>query len=101
MRAAHIALFLIASRGDAALRRSVIGLAGSTVLGTGLLLAAALAGGGRVALWALALASTWPARTSSAPTAGSSCPGTSPSATARSCIIALGESIAEIGVPRT
>jgi low temperature requirement protein LtrA len=56
VRAAHIALFTIASREDAQLRRSVIGLAGSTALGVGLLVAAAFAGGAvQIGLWALAL----------------------------------------------
>jgi low temperature requirement protein LtrA len=56
VRAAHIALFMIASRDDPALRRSVLGLAGGSALGVGLLLLASgtdgwLQGG----LWALAL----------------------------------------------
>jgi low temperature requirement protein LtrA len=56
VRAAHIALFLLASRGDAALRRSVAGLAAGTAIGVGLLIAAAIAGGGlRLGLWGLAL----------------------------------------------
>lgn len=56
VRAAHIVLFTIASREDAQLRKSVIGLAGSTALGAGLLVAAAFAGGGvQIGLWALAL----------------------------------------------
>jgi low temperature requirement protein LtrA len=41
VRIAHIALFVIASRDDPDLRKSVIGLAGSTAIGVGLLLAAA------------------------------------------------------------
>ena len=57
VRVAHIALFVVASRDDRALRRSVIGLAVGTAIGTGLLIAAALAGGAvKPALWALALA---------------------------------------------
>src|SRR6202035_3359206 len=36
VRAAHIALFMIASREDANLRHSVLGLAGSTAIGVGL-----------------------------------------------------------------
>jgi low temperature requirement protein LtrA len=57
VRGAHIALFTIASRDDAQLRQSVVGLGGSTALGVGLLLAAAFAGGAvQIALWALALA---------------------------------------------
>jgi low temperature requirement protein LtrA len=57
VRAAHIALFAIASREDPQLRRSVIGLAGSTALGVALLVAAAFVGGAvQIGLWALALA---------------------------------------------
>lgn len=56
VRVAHIVLFLVASRGDPALRRSVIGLAGSTAIGTGLLVVAAFTDGLlQGALWALAL----------------------------------------------
>jgi low temperature requirement protein LtrA len=56
VRAAHIVLFTIASREDAQLRRSVLGLAGSTAVGVALIAAAAFAGGApRIALWALAL----------------------------------------------
>jgi low temperature requirement protein LtrA len=56
VRAAHIALFTIASREDSGLRRSVIGLSGSTSLGVGLLLAAAFTGGAlQLSLWGLAL----------------------------------------------
>jgi low temperature requirement protein LtrA len=58
VRAAHIALFLIASRDDAQLRHSVLGLAVSTAIGVGLLFAAALARGGgapQLGLWGAAL----------------------------------------------
>jgi low temperature requirement protein LtrA len=56
VRAAHITLFVIASREDVELRRSVIGLAGSTAIGVGLLIGAAFAGGAlRLGLWGLAL----------------------------------------------
>jgi len=56
VRAAHIALFLLASRGDPDLRRSVNGLAASTAVAIGLLVAAALAAGAlRLGLWGLAL----------------------------------------------
>ncbi len=56
VRAAHIALFMIASRDDPGLRHSVLGLAVSTAIGVGLLLAAAFAGGTlQLALWGLAL----------------------------------------------
>jgi low temperature requirement protein LtrA len=56
VRAAHIGLFLLASRHDGALRSSVLGLALSTAVGVGLLLGAGFARGGlQLALWALAL----------------------------------------------
>jgi low temperature requirement protein LtrA len=57
VRAAHIGLFGLASRDDPALRRSVSGLAVSTAIGVGLLVAAALAGSGpRLLLWCAAVA---------------------------------------------
>jgi low temperature requirement protein LtrA len=57
VRAAHIALFSLAAREDARLRRSVRALAGSTALGVGLLvLGAALGGGAQLGVWGLALA---------------------------------------------
>ena len=56
VRAAHILLFLLASREDEALRRSVLGLALSTAIGSGLLLAAALVSEPlRLVLWGVAL----------------------------------------------
>jgi low temperature requirement protein LtrA len=56
VRTAHIALFMLASPDDDALRHSVLGLAASTVIAVGLLIAAsALDGLAQGALWALAL----------------------------------------------
>ena len=56
VRAAHIALFTIASRDDPALRRSVTGLAVSTAIGVGLLVAASATDGAlQGGLWTLAL----------------------------------------------
>lgn len=56
VRAAHIVLFLLASREDPALRHSVNGLAASTAIGVGLLLIAAFTSGGvQLGLWGLAL----------------------------------------------
>jgi low temperature requirement protein LtrA len=56
VRVAHIILFLIAARDDPDLHRSVLGLAISTALGVGLLLAAAFTDGGvQYALWIVAL----------------------------------------------
>jgi low temperature requirement protein LtrA len=56
VRGAHIALFVVASRDERELRRSVIGLAGSTAVGVGLLLVAAFAGGAaRGVIWGVAI----------------------------------------------
>jgi low temperature requirement protein LtrA len=56
VRGAHIVLFVLASRYDADLRRSVNGLAASTAIGVGLIFAAAFAGGAlQLGLWGLAL----------------------------------------------
>jgi low temperature requirement protein LtrA len=56
VRAGHIALFLLASRDDAALRRSVIGLAASTAVAVGLLVgASSLDGLAQAGLWVLAI----------------------------------------------
>jgi low temperature requirement protein LtrA len=56
VRAAHIALFVLASRDDPNLRHSVAGLATSTAIGVGLLIAASfLDGVDQAGLWALAL----------------------------------------------
>jgi low temperature requirement protein LtrA len=56
VRGAHIALFLLASRDDPALRRSVVGLAASTAVGVGLLVGAAFAGGAaRLGIWGVAV----------------------------------------------
>jgi low temperature requirement protein LtrA len=56
VRAAHIVLFLVASRDDPDLRRSTLGLAGGTAVGVGLLVAASFASGPlQGAIWGLAL----------------------------------------------
>jgi low temperature requirement protein LtrA len=56
VRGAHIMLFVLASRDDRSLRHSVLGLAGSTAVGVGLLVVAAFTHGGlQIGLWALAL----------------------------------------------
>jgi low temperature requirement protein LtrA len=57
VRAGHIALFVLASRDDPALRRSVVGLAVSTAIGVGLLVGGSfLEPGGQAAVWGIALA---------------------------------------------
>jgi low temperature requirement protein LtrA len=56
VRAAHIALFVLASRDDRDLRHSVGTLTVSTTIGVGLLLAGALLGGtGQAVIWVFAL----------------------------------------------
>jgi low temperature requirement protein LtrA len=56
VRTAHIVLFMLASRYDAELRHSVLGLAVSTAISVALLLAAAFTSGGvQLGLWGLAL----------------------------------------------
>jgi low temperature requirement protein LtrA len=56
VRIAHIGLFLIASRDDPQLRRSVTGLATSTAIGVSLLTAAAAADGAlQASLWGIAI----------------------------------------------
>jgi low temperature requirement protein LtrA len=57
VRAAHILLYVLASRDDPGLRRSVVGLSRSTAVGVGLLIGASFAGGGlQLGIWALAVA---------------------------------------------
>lgn len=53
VRGAHIMLFRVASREDPDLRHSVTGLAASTAIGVGLLVAAAFADAGSAAQWTL------------------------------------------------
>jgi low temperature requirement protein LtrA len=56
VRAAHIVLFMLASRYDAELRSSVLGLAASTAIAVGLLFVAAFTSGAvQLGLWSLAL----------------------------------------------
>jgi low temperature requirement protein LtrA len=56
VRGAHIALFILASRDDPALRRSVTSLAISTAIGVGFLVGASFLDGlGQTVLWMLAL----------------------------------------------
>ncbi len=83
VRVAHIFLFMLASRDDPNLRRSVIGLAISTALGVAILVAASFLDGlpaGR-AVGPGDRRSTWAGPTSSGRMAGSSRRRTSPSAT--------------------
>jgi low temperature requirement protein LtrA len=55
VRALHIGLFILGSRDDPGLRSSVIGLAGSTALGCGLLIVGSFLGSWQAWVWLLAL----------------------------------------------
>jgi low temperature requirement protein LtrA len=60
VRAAHIALFVLASRDDPSLRRSVLDLAITTSIAVGLLMGASLLDGlEQAGLWVLAIAVDW------------------------------------------
>jgi low temperature requirement protein LtrA len=60
VRGAHIALFIIASRDDPLLRRSVVSLAISSAIGVGLLIGASfLEGAAQAGLWGLAILLDW------------------------------------------
>jgi low temperature requirement protein LtrA len=98
VRGAHIALFLLASRDDAALRRSVVGLAGSTAVGVGLLFAAALAAGAtRLGIWGIAVVLDIGAPLLFGADGWKLVPGHFAERHGAIIIIALGESIVAIG----
>lgn len=102
VRGAHIMLFMLASREDTALRRSVVGLAVSTAIGVGLLaLAAAVGGGPGVALWALALSLDMAGPYLFGSDGWRIVPGHFAERHGLVVIIALGESIVAIGVGST
>ena len=99
VRAAHIALFLLASRDDPALRRSVWGLAVGTAIGVGLLVGASfLDGFAQGALWALALALDMSGPYLFGSEGWKLVPGHFAERHGLIIIIALGESIVAIGV---
>jgi low temperature requirement protein LtrA len=100
VRAAHIALFMIASREDPALRRSVLtGLAGSTAIGAGLLVAASFADGTlQGGLWTLALLLDMSGPFVFGSEGWKLVPGHFAERHGLIVIIALGESIVAIGV---
>jgi low temperature requirement protein LtrA len=83
VRFGQIALFILASRDEPALRTSVTGLAGGTAVGCGLLVVGALFEDPNLqaAIWAVALALDMLEPFRSAQRAGSCTPATSPSAT--------------------
>ena len=99
VRVAHLVLFAVASRGDAALRRSVTSLAGSTAIGVGILLAASAADGAlQGGLWALALLFDMAGPSFFGVEGWKVVPGHFAERHGLIVIIALGESIVAIGV---
>src|SRR5215211_5172895 len=98
-RAAHIALFLIASRDDPPLRSSVNGLAGSTAIGVALLfVASTLDGTAQAAVWAVALVLDFGGPFLFGVEGWRLVPGHFAERHGLIMIIALGESIVAIGV---
>jgi low temperature requirement protein LtrA len=99
VRMAHIALFLLASRDDPALRSSVIGLAVSTVAGAGLLIGASFAQVEvQEGLWGLALVLDWGGPYLFGAAGWKLVPGHFAERHGAVVIIALGESIVAIGI---
>ncbi len=99
VRFAHIALFVLASRDDAALRHSVVGLAVSTAIGVGVLVTGSLFGGdARTAVWATALVFDMAGPLIIEPSGWRLVPGHFAERHGLILIVALGESIVAIGV---
>jgi low temperature requirement protein LtrA len=99
VRTAHIVLFMLASREDAELRHSVIGLAVSTAIGAGLLFLAAFTSGGvQLGLWGLALVLDAGGPFLFGADGWKLVPGHFAERHGAIVIIALGESIVSIGV---
>ena len=99
VRAAHIALFVLASRDDPGLRHSVIGLAASTAVGVGVLtVGALLEGNARTAVWAVALVFDMGGPLVIDPSGWRLVPGHFAERHGLIIIVALGESIVAIGV---
>jgi low temperature requirement protein LtrA len=99
VRYGQIVLFVVASRDDPALRKSVVGLAGSTTLGVGLLAGAALVDGWvQGLLWVLAIALDMGGPFFFGSEGWKLVPGHFAERHGLIVIIALGESIVAIGV---
>ena len=99
VRSAHIALFMLASPDDDALRHSVLGLAASTAIAVGLLVAASVSDGlAQGALWALALVLDMAGPYFFGSEGWKLVPGHFAERHGLIVIIALGESIVAIGV---
>jgi low temperature requirement protein LtrA len=99
VRAAHIVLFVLASRDDPALRHSVAGLAASTAIGVGaLVLGSQFDGAARTAVWAVALVFDMSGPLVIDPSGWRLIPGHFAERHGLIVIVALGESIVAIGV---
>ena len=99
VRAAHIALFVLASRDEPDLRHSVAALAASTALAVGILVAASsLDGGAQLALWTFALVFDMGGPFFFGTEGWKLVPGHFADRHGLILIIALGESIVAIGV---
>jgi low temperature requirement protein LtrA len=99
VRAAHIALYLIASRDNPGLRRSVVGLAVSTAIGVALLVGAGFAHGfAQEALWILAVLLDMGGPAVFGVAGWTLVPGHFAERNSLVIILALGESIVALGV---
>ena len=99
VRVAHLALFVLASRDDPNLRRSVVFLAASSAVGVGLLVGAAFADGAlQGAIWAVAIALDYGGPYLLGVEGWRIVPGHFAERFGLIVIIALGESIVAIGV---
>jgi low temperature requirement protein LtrA len=99
VRAAHIALFILASRDDAGLRHSVVGLATSTAIGVAILVAGSFFDGdARLAVWVTALAFDMAGPLLIDTSGWRLVPGHFAERHGLIVIVALGESIVAIGV---
>ncbi len=102
VRAAHIALFLIASRDDPDLRHSVAGLAVSSAIGVGILIGASfLDGAAQAALWGLAVLIDFGGPALFGSSGWKLVPGHFAERHNLIIILALGESIIALGVGST
>jgi len=99
VRAAHILLYVLASRDDPDLRRSVLGLAQSTTIGVGLLIAASFTSADvRLLIWAVAVAFDMGGPFVFGVTGWKLVPGHFAERNGLIVLIAIGESVVAIGV---
>ena len=99
VRAGQVALFVLASRDDAGLRHSVVGLAASTAIGVAILVAGSFFDGDvRLTVWALALALDMAGPLFIDTSGWRFVPGHFAERHGLIIIVALGESIVAIGV---